>query len=331
MSFDIYDIMGMLTLGIWTKDKSAEKQAQYHSAQIIPVKYSFRPKTLEEYIGQQNAKERILLNIEKIKTMKPIHFILSGTRGHGKTTLAYIIANILNLEIDTYVGGSFTIDNLTDFVNKNNKSLNPRILFVDEVHGINREVAEFMYPLLEDFIWASGGQKVRPFIFIGATTDKNILSTNYAPLVDRCASGDVVLEHYVAEDIKTILKQYNDKIYQKNITENIYDILSNNTRFNPRTSIAMFEDFIVCKDINKVLNAHKIVKDGLTIDDIIVLKHLAEINKPVGVEVLAIVTQQTRQDYITLLEPFLIQQGYISRTARGRVITEKGKELLATV
>ena len=308
-----------------------EEKQVYHADQITPKKYSFRPQTLDQYIGQERAKELIELNIAKIKTIKPVHFIISGTRGHGKSTLAYILAKELDMKIHTYIGGSFTMDNLQDFLTASaTTETNPHILFIDEIHGLPKELAEFLYPLLEDFILPIGNLKVRPFIFIGATTDKNILQKKFSPLIDRCGCH-ANLEHYNSDDIKKILKQYNDQIYKLNITENIYDLLSVNTRFNPRTSIAMFDDFIVCKDIAKVLNAHRIIKNSLTTDDIIILEHLQEISKPIGEETLAIIIQQTRQDYRTLIEPFLLSQGYISRTAKGRVITEKAKKLLGEI
>jgi Holliday junction DNA helicase RuvB len=326
--FDILDILGISTILESLKEKLGIKP-KYIPDQISPKKYSFRPRNLDEYIGQENAKELIKLNIQKILTIKPVHFIISGSAGHGKSTLAYIIANMTGFKIHTYIGGSFTMENLQEFLVENAEG-EPHILFIDEIHGLPKEIAEFLYPLVEDFILPLGNVKVRPFIFIGATTDKNILLKKFNPLVDRCGC-QINLEHYKAEDIKKILKQYNDQIYQANIEEEIYNILSVNTRYNPRISIALFDDYIICQDIEKVLKAHRIIKNSLTTDDIHILEHLLEINKPVGVETLAIIIQQTRQDYQTLIEPFLIQQGYLSRTARGRVITEKSKQLLQEI
>jgi len=311
------------------KDPISDEKSVYHSSQVNPMTYRFRPRNLEEYIGQNRAKELIKLNLKKIQTIKPVHFLISGTQGTGKSTLAYILSNSLNFKIHTYIGGSFTMDNLRDFLCENELG-EKHILFIDEIHGLPKEMAEFMYPLLEDFLLPIGNIKVREFIFIGATTEKNTLQKNFSPLVDRCGC-QINLEHYNPEDIKKILKQYNSQTYKTEVPEEIYDILSVNTRFNPRNSIALYDDYMVCKNINQVLQAHRIVKNSLTTDDILILEHLLEINKAVGVETLAIIIQQTRQDYQALLEPFLIQQGYISRTARGRVITEKGKELLRSL
>jgi Holliday junction DNA helicase RuvB len=221
------------------------------------------------------------------------------------------------------------MDNLREFLCESETG-QTHILFVDEIHSLPKEMAEFMYPLLEDFMLPIGNIKVRPFIFIGATTEKNTLQKKFSPLVDRCGC-DVLLEHYNPEDIKQILKQYNAQTYKQEIPEEIYDALSKNTRFNPRISISLFDDYMVCRSINQVLQAHRIIKNSLTTNDVLILEHLLEIGKPVGVETLAIIIQQTKEDYIGLVEPFLIQQGYISRTARGRVITEKGKTLLQEI
>lgn len=323
--------MGDLLVG---KSQGGATQEQdeiiYHSDEVKPKKYSFRPRTLDEYVGQERAKELIVLNIKKIMQIKPVHWIINGTRGHGKSTLAYIISKELEFNIKTYIGGSFSMDNLKDFLIENEKSKKPMILFIDEVHGLSKELAEFMYPILEDFLLPIDNVKVRPFIFIGATTDKNILLKKFSPLVDRCGA-QVNLEHYNEKDIEEILRQYNSMTHLADIDDEVYEVLSLNTRFNPRTALAILDDFVVCGDIKKVLQAHRIVKNSLTTDDIIILEHLEEIGKPIGLETLAIIIQQTKQDYQILIEPFLLCGGLISRTSRGRVITQKGIELLRSL
>jgi len=329
---DFFDIIGITQLIEYGKEKlgicpeKVEEKKIYHSEQITPKKYSFRPRTLEEYIGQENAKELIKINLKKIETMKPVHLIISGAKGTGKSTLAYIVANYLKMNIMTYVAGSFTIINLMQFVEKNNKSEQPMILFVDEIHSLDKSVGEFMYILLEQFILPIGNVDVRPFIFIGCTTDLNILQKKLAPMIDRCQS--INLEHYSSNDIKQILHQYNIQTHQIPITDEEYNTLSSSCRYTPRIALSLFDDFVIVRNIEKVLKAHQIIKNSLTTNDIIILKHLAEIKKPTGVEVLSIITQQTKQDYMTLQEPFLIMEKYISRTSRGRIITNSGIELL---
>jgi Holliday junction resolvasome RuvABC ATP-dependent DNA helicase subunit len=101
--YDFGDILGITTLIEWGKEKLGIKSESYHSEQIKPKTYSFRPQTLIQYIGQERAKELININLQKIREIKPVHFIISGSKGTGKSTLAYIIANELGFEISTYV------------------------------------------------------------------------------------------------------------------------------------------------------------------------------------------------------------------------------------
>lgn len=319
---------------IFKPDKKKKLESkEYQPEEVEPHKFSFRPRNLDEYIGQENAKDKVRLNIQKIMTVKPVHMIISGTKGHGKTSLTYVIANELGFEISTYIGSEFTQENLGKFLLKNENAVKPQILFIDEIHDLGKDKKKlnptFLYPILEDFLLPIGSAKLRPFILIGATTDKEKLEVSFSPLLDRCVCID--LEHYTAEDIKQIVKQYNHQIYKELVPENIYDTISMNTRYNPRISLAMFDDYMVCKDINRVLRSNQIVKNSLTKSDVKILEHLVEINKPVGAETLSIIIQRTVKNYATLVEPFLIQQGYISRTSRGRVATEKTKQLLQEI
>lgn len=329
---DIYDILGISQLMEWGKEKLGLKQREeYHPLEVRPIKFNYRPQYLSEYVGQERAKDLINLTLEKIRTIKPIHILISGTKGCGKSTLAHIIANETKFDITWHIGGAFTMEALQQFLIKNQDSKRTQILFVDEIHNLPKELAEFLYPVIEDFILPMGNNpKLKSFIFMGATTEKNLLMKKFAPLVDRCGC-DIVLETYKSEDIKIILKQYNDKLYQLNIDEEIYDILAKNTRFTPRIAQNFFDDLVVCKDINRVLNAHRVIKDGLTTTDIMILEHLKEVNKPVGIEALAMISGVTRADFNYIIEPYLISQGYISRTARGRIITNKGVALLEEI
>jgi Holliday junction DNA helicase RuvB len=324
---DFYDILGILSLGIFDSEKAREK-SQYHPTEVTPQKFIYRPACLLEYIGQERAKDLVNLNLQKIRNIKPIHFLISGNKGCGKSTLANIIGKELQFPITWHIGGAFTMEALVKFLSKNQDSKDPQILFIDEIHNLEKTLGEYLYPIIEDFILPEGNNlKLKPFIFIGATTEKNALVKRFAPLIDRC-QADIILEPYRPEDIKTILKQYNEKIYQANISEDVYDLLSKNTRMTPRIALAFFDDYMVCQDPQKVLNAHRIIKDGLTTSDILILKHLKEVGKPVGIETLAMIIGVTRVDFNYCIEPFLINQGYLSRTARGRIITQKGELLL---
>jgi len=327
---DFFDICGITQLMEWGENLFNRKKI-YSPEQVTPQKFIYRPDSLLEYIGQDRAKDLVNLNLAKIRTIKPIHFLISGNKGCGKSTLANIIGKELQYHITWHIGGAFTMEALIKFLSKNQDSREPQILFVDEIHNLQKEIGEYLYPVIEDFILPEGNNlKLKPFIFIGATTEKNALVKKFAPLIDRC-QADIILEPYRPEDIKTILKQYNEKIYQINISEEVYDLLSRNTRLTPRIALAFFDDFIVCQDVQKVLSAHRIIKDGLTTSDILILKHLKEVGKPIGIETLAMIVGVTKVDFNYCIEPFLINQGYLSRTARGRIITNKGELLLQEI
>lgn len=338
----VYEATGIsYIMDLFHKDKEeiindtsviSENKEEYHPKEVKPTKFIYRPKNLSEYIGQYRAKDLVRLNIQKIKTIKPIHILITGTKGCGKSTLANIIGNELDFPITWHIGGAFTKEALMNFLIKNQESPNIEILFVDEIHNLPKEIGEYLYPIIEDFILPEGeNTKLKPFIFIGATTEKNLLVKKFSPLIDRCGA-DIVLEPYSAEDIKEILKQYNDKIYQLNIEEDIYDILSINVRFTPRIALAFFDDFVVCKDIKKVLDIHRVIKNGLTTTDILILNHFIEVGeKPIGIEALSMIAGITKADFTYIIEPYLLSQGYMSRTSRGRIITNKGKELLKEI
>lgn len=327
---DMFDILGITQLMEWGRKTFKEEKSP--SPQIEPVKFQFRPRTLNEYIGQEQAKDLVRLNIYKAQNIKQVHFLLSGTKGTGKSSLAFIIANELKFKIHTYIAGTFTMENLREFLleNEQNRAMG-HILFIDEIHNIKKDMGEFLYPVLEDFILPiENNPEIRPFIFMGATTEKSTLLKKLAPMADRIGC-QIQLANYTPQDIQKILRQYNEQIYKKIIPQEVYEILSYNTRYTPRIALAYFDDYIVCEDVWKVLKIHRIIKNGLTDDDIKILKHLAEINKPVGEQALAVVCNATVEDYRQLIEPFLLQEGYLTRTGRGRLIMDKGKEILLAV
>lgn len=311
-------------------NKKAKEAESFYMPETTPTSFNYRPKNLDEYIGQANAKALVELNVQKIKTIKPVHMLISGIKGGGKTTLAGIIANQLDFQLHYYIAGSFTMEALQDFLLANEDGDRPHILFLDEIHALEKKIGEFMYPILEDFVIGQNNHKIRPFIMIGATTEKYTLVKKFAPLVDRCGV-DLVLEQYTSEDIKLIIKQYNQKIHQLNVPDEIYNILSKNVRYTPRIAINLFDDYAVCKDLNRVLRSHRIIKNSLTDIDIKILKHLAEINKPIAQETLAIIGGVDKSDYRLTIEPFLLQEGYLSRTSRGRCVTLKGVTLLGEI
>ena len=324
---DILDVLGITTIM-----DSIKKKIEHTEKSIInnnPINYNYRPQYLDEYIGQEQAKDNVRLNIKEIIEQNPVHFLLSGRAGTGKTTLAYIIANHIGFKIHYYIGGTFDLSSLFDFLYLNQESSIPNVLFIDEIHSLKKDVIEMLYPILEDFKTVNDVQ-IRKFVFIGATTNKFVLIKKYKPLVDRI-DGQIELENYTQEDIIKILKQYNQQVYKQEIDEKIYNILSLNSRFTPRIAIQMFRKFVVCKDINRILKANNIVTEGLTNKDIIILKHLEEVKKPVGEETLSIVSGTDKANYHYVIEPYLIEYGYIGKVRGGRILLDKGKQLLQQI
>jgi Holliday junction resolvasome RuvABC ATP-dependent DNA helicase subunit len=181
--------------------------------------------------------------------------------------------------------------------------------------------------VLEDFILPNGeNRKLKPFLFIGATTEKATLLKKFSPLVDRCGA-QINLCSYKKEDLIEILRQYNNNVYSVKIENEIYEIIAKNCRHTPRVAITYFDDYIITKDIKKVLRIHRIVKDSLTDIDFKILSYLNGV-KSAGEEVLSIIAETTKQDYKQLLEPFLLTEGYITRDKTGRKILNKGIDLI---
>jgi Holliday junction DNA helicase RuvB len=294
-------------------------------------KFIYRPQTLREYIGQENAKALIALNIRKIEQIKPVHFLISGSKGHGKTTLAYIIKNLLNAKmIERIAKQIVNNDDLIDLVNQINQSTEKNvILFIDEVHSLDQSLCEIFYPLMEDFKLA--GRPVKPFILIGATTEKHILVKNNAPFIDRF-QVQVELQHYRPEDIKEILVQYKNQLYKEYpISDEFVDMISRNSKRTPRIAISLLEDGIIEPDVNHVLKCHRIVYEGLTETDVTILRILAQNEKPLGAKALSQMIGLSEKDYCENYESYLVEQELILRTARGRMIASKGKEIYQTI
>jgi Holliday junction DNA helicase RuvB len=343
----MFDILGMVvTMGdlIWGKKDInspnniyipeedriiSGEEKKFPITEIKPIKFIYRPDTLEKYIGQIQAKKLVRMAFNVIINKKPLHFLITGNAGCGKTTLAQIIKNNLDYGFYSYIGNSFTKDTLKDFLIKNENSIRPSILFLDEIHSADKEILEFMLPIIEDY--KLNGIDIKPFILVGATNEKAVLLRKSKPFCDRIQI-QIQLEDYNAEEIKIILKQYNNQIYREDIPEEVYDILSINTRFNPRISIAYLDLYIGCKNIQMVLEAHRVIKDGITDIDLKILNHLNSTGgKPIGEQALSVIANVERIDYIELIEPYLLRKNLISRTSRGRILTGQGKLFLQEI
>ena len=285
-------------------------------------KDDFRPSSFTEYIGQTDAKQRIISYIDgcgKFNETFP-HTFLSAPAGCGKTVFANILANMLN---KTFVKcGAVELKSEQQLVDKI-VECNGGILFIDEFHKISNKIGTFMLPILEERLVA--GKKIKPFTCIVATTHKGNLSEDLSALVQRFLP--IELEHYIEEDLIKILKQFHFKTYESiDINENIFNEIAENSKYTPRIGIRLLREYAYTENLEIVKTNNKIIKGGLTKTDVKVLKYL-ELHNGVGKNSLAKYLNVQPKTYEFEIEPFLILKDLIIVSSR-RKITEKGKEFL---
>ncbi len=298
---------------------------------------SLRPRFLNEYIGQSKVKENMKIYIEAAKKRnEPLdHVLLYGPPGLGKTTLSNIIANEMNSNIKITSGPAIekagdlaaVLTNLQEF----------DVLFIDEIHRLNKNVEEILYPALEDFtldiIIGKGptAKSIRidlpKFTLIGATTRAGTLST---PLRDRFGIVDR-LELYNVEDLSFIVKR-SAKILNIEIDEESSIEIARRSRGTPRIANRLLKrvrDYAaVLGDGNINLNITKTALNRLEIDemgldeidrkllDVMINKYNG---RPVGIDTLATTIGEETETLEDVYEPYLIQIGFIARTVRGRI------------
>jgi len=287
----------------------------------------YEPNTLQGYIGQESAKEQIKTTMKIIKELKPVHLLINGWAGCGKTLLAKILSKMLRSNFIYKVPEQLqNIDDLIMVINEIQEKKQLTVFMLDEIHTIDTKLVNILLPILQDLKY--GNCHIRPFVMIGATTDKDKLVKKQAPLISRFQIK-ITLEKYNISELETIIKNYKNEIYLKfNIQDKDYKIIAQNSRGIPREAISLLLKLLVVKDINKVLLQSDIIKDGLTKIDIKILQTLIESNKPIGSNYLSQAVGIPQSDYELIYERYLVEKGYITRTSRGRDIREKGKEFL---
>ncbi len=298
---------------------------------------SLRPKLLEEYVGQDKVKENLKVYIEAAKKRgEPLdHVLLYGPPGLGKTTLANIISNEMNSNIKITSGPAIEkpgdlaalLTNLSEF----------DVLFIDEIHRLNKSVEEILYPALEDYtldIMIGKGPSARSirldlpkFTLIGATTRAGSLAT---PLRDRFGIVNR-LELYNTKDLTTIVKR-SAGILEVNIDEDSAIEIAKRSRGTPRIAnrllkrvrdyAAVLGNGDITLDITKIaLTKLEIDDQGLDNIDRRILETMINRyqGRPVGIETIATTIGEEAETVEDVYEPYLIQIGFIARTVRGRV------------
>lgn len=301
-----------------------------------------RPATLESYIGQESVKENMRVFIQAAKQRKEAldHVLLYGPPGLGKTTLSNIIANEMDVNIKTTSGPA--IERPGDMAAVLNSLNEGDILFIDEIHRLNRMIEEILYPAMEDFVIdimigkGPGARSVRldlpRFTLIGATTRIGLLT---APLRDRFGVVQR-LEPYSVENLKIILKR-SAAVLQVEMEEGGAEEIAHRSRGTPRLANRMLKrvrdfaqvryDGVITEEVARfALDLLDIDKVGLDQTDRKMLLTMIEKfgGGPVGLDTLAASINEESETIEDVYEPYLLQLGYIQRTPRGRVVTRLG-------
>jgi Holliday junction DNA helicase RuvB len=308
--------------------------------------YKLRPQYLREYIGQDDVKGNldVFIKAAKLRNESLDHVLLYGPPGLGKTTLAYIIANELGVNVKTASGPA--IEKTGDLAAILTSLSEGDVLFIDEIHRLPRYIEEVLYSAMEDFtldIIINGDSSSRsikidlpPFTLVGATTRIGDLSS---PLRDRFGIISH-LDYYSTDDLIKIVKR-TAKVFDISIDDNAALELAKRSRGTPRIANRLLKrvrDFTLVNELDSITeeitksSLDKLKVDGEGLDELdhkLLNTIITKFNGgPVGIDALASSIGEEKATIEDVYEPYLLQNGYLKRTNRGRMVTEKAYEHL---
>ncbi len=307
---------------------------------------ALRPLSWKEYVGQEGIKEnlRILLTAAKGRKHQPEHVLLYGPPGLGKTTLAHLIAKEIGANLRSTSGPA--IERVGDLASILTNLSPGDVLFIDEIHRLNRTIEEVLYPAMEsgvlDIVIGKGPSartvqlELPPFTLIAATTRISMLS---APLRSRFSGGTFRLQYYTDSEIGEILRR-SASILEINVDADSVKEIARRSRATPRTANYLLKrarDFaevtnapLDLKTVKKALALLEIDEGGLNQTDRDILTLIIEKfgGGPVGLKTIAASLSEEEETIEEVNEPYLMQLGLIERTPRGRTVTKKGYEHL---
>jgi len=306
------------------------------------IQRSLRPKTFNEYIGQEDLKEKmnIFIKAAKMRNEAMDHILLYGPPGLGKTTLAGVIATEMGVNLKITTGP--VLEKAGDLAAILTSLEENDILFIDEIHRLNTSVEEILYPAMEDGeldILIGKGPAARSirielpkFTLIGATTRAGQLST---PLRDRFGVTHR-MEYYKLEELKEIIRRGTNILNVKYDEDGIEEI-ARRSRGTPRIANRLLKrarDYALVtgngvldkESVNGILKLLGVDGNGLDELDRNILKSIITVYNggPVGVETLSLLLGEDKRTIEEVYEPYLVKIGFIKRTQRGRVVTEHG-------
>jgi holliday junction DNA helicase RuvB len=288
--------------------------------------FNWYPSNFKEFIGQEEAKEQIKIIMKKAEKGIKAHAILSAIQGHGKTTLLRLLAKQLGARLIERIGKQLDADTIVDIVNEITTSKEKHVIFfLDEIDTADWKNLKLLNPIIQDFKLCD--KRIKPFIFAGATINKDLLIKQVPDLLDRIPHS-LQFKRYTNEELEQIISQYVNQLYNnEEIPKEAIKAMAQNCKLNPRLALGLIEDYIITKDINKTLKNRRIQKNGLTDIDIKILEILNEATRPMGANAVAMRIGLSQSQYEREYEPFLYEMKYIARTP-SRIIDKKGRELL---